>query len=56
MKRQIHTTINSSTYNTLLELGNGMLNNGIEKAVESALSKRIIVRIITDIDINEHYK
>jgi hypothetical protein len=43
-KREIHTTIPTNTYNILLELGSGILNDGIEKAVDIALKKQYTVQ------------
>ena len=42
-KRAIHTTIPANTYNMLLVLGSGILNDGIEKAVDLALKKQYTV-------------
>jgi|GEM_PF-2065256 len=42
-KREIHTTIPTNTYDMLLELGSGILNDGIEKAVDLALKKQYTV-------------
>jgi len=42
-KKEIHTTIPKNTYNMLMVLGSGILNDGIEKAVELALKKQYTV-------------
>lgn len=44
MKRQIHTTLEKSTYEKLIKYGGGSLNAGIEKAVEISESKMYNVR------------
>jgi hypothetical protein len=42
-KHTIHTTIPTKTYNILIELGDGLLNDGIEKAVDLAMRKQYTV-------------
>jgi len=42
-KKDIHTTIPTNTYNMLMVLGSGILNDGIEKAVDLALNKQYTV-------------
>jgi hypothetical protein len=43
-KKEIHTTIPTNTYIMLMKLGSGILNDGIEKAVDLALKKQYTVQ------------
>lgn len=42
-RQSIHTTIPTKTYDILMELGSGLLNDGIVKAVDLAIRKQYTV-------------